>query len=339
MKKNQVEEINVIIKKTKLEKIGIFLKGTIKLILFLFVVAIIGSAFTLKKHQIFSDLEKTYVNWYDQEIFLTEEEKQKESVAIVDITGMIINDNMGYFEGTSSNTVLQILDEIKQDPNIKAVVLKMDSPGGTIIDSDKISQKISSLNPDKKIYALFENLAASGAYYIASYTDKIFAYDETITGSIGVIMEVPNFQELMDKVGVKMISISSGNMKAMGSPYGEFDEEKKAVFQELVDEAYEKFISIVASNRKIDLAEVKKLADGRIYSGKQALELKLIDSLGGLSALQKEIQDSHLGQANLIKFSVPKSPLEELMGPLGKIKNLLFSNYENKKIMMWYKYL
>lgn len=207
-----------------------------------------------------------------------------DKVAIIDMTGPIVHqsESSGFSSSTmiESKRILAILQEIQDDETIQSVVLRINSPGGAVVPSDEIYLKLRELQQTKTVITHIEDMAASGGYYIAVGTEKIYANPASITGSIGVIAQLPNASELLQKIGVEFRTIQSGNLKDMGSFARDFTPEEVAVFQSVVDEAYEQFVQAVADGRKMDTETVKKLADGRIYTGKQALDLQLIDGLG-----------------------------------------------------------
>ena len=318
--------ISIEIKKSKLESIGIVIRFMIRsLFVFLIIVMLFGISMGSQGFlpQKVSSYEKHYINWYGQTLnkkisTLNQEKTEEDVVLIISINGMIANKGMEMLEGTMSEDVLSILDIALEDSSIKAIILKINSPGGTVIDSEKIAQKVQEVKTVKPVYAILESIATSGGYYIASQASKIFAYNETLTGSIGVIMQIPNVADLMDKIGVKMYSMTSGPMKSMGSPYEEMTPEKREIFQALIDESYEGFLDRVSSGRNMEYKTVKEIADGRILSGKQAEKLGLIDSTGGIEAVKNELDLDNLGHLELIEFKLPKTPLEELLMPLGK---------------------
>ncbi|MBT4936688.1 signal peptide peptidase SppA, partial [Candidatus Peregrinibacteria bacterium] len=320
--------------KSKFEKFreifGIIFKSFLIFILaFAFISTATVTDFSFPSH------EANYSDWYGNIINLDIEDYKKENIAIIPINGMIINKNMGFLEGTTSETVLTMLHDVQMDETIQAVILQIDSPGGTVLDSEKIAEKITEVKKYKKVYALLESVAASGGYYIASQTDKIFSYKETLTGSIGVIMEIPNASKLMNTIGVDMISIHAGKNKTMGSPFSKLSDESRGIFQSLVDESYEGFIKRISDGRNMHIEDVRKIADGRVYSGIQALELGLLDSADGLSGLKEELKKEGLADANLIKFSLPRSPFEEILNPLG-MSIQSFLPQKTSKVMMFY---
>ncbi len=181
-----------------------------------------------------------------------------------------------------SRFVVAELRRFRQMPWIKAVVIRIDSPGGAVAPTQEIFEEIQKTKKKKPCIASLGSIAASGGYYIASACDKILANPGTMTGSIGVIMQLSNFEELMKKVGVKGVNIKSGANKDIGSPFQPLSQEGRDILQSLVDNVHGQFVAAVAKGRGMDEARVRKLADGRIYSGDQAKELGLIDQFGTL---------------------------------------------------------
>lgn len=173
------------------------------------------------------------------------------------------------------------LREAARDPGLKAVVIRLNSPGGTPAASQEIDNELQRLRKSGKVVvASMGDTAASGAYWIAAGADKIVANPGTITGSIGVFMETTNLEELYGKIGMDREIYKSGPYKDMGSTDRPVTPEERAIFQSMVDDIYDQFVEVVARGRQKDVAEVKKLADGRAYTGRQAKELGLVDQLG-----------------------------------------------------------
>jgi len=165
---------------------------------------------------------------------------------------------------------------------VKAVVLRIDSPGGGVAPSQEIYDAVTKLRATKPVVASLGGVAASGGYYIASACDAILANPGTLTGSIGVIMQLGNVQELLQKIGVQAEILKAGAYKDMGSPVRPLTDEERALFQQMIDSAHTRFINAVAGGRKMDEAKVRTIADGRVYSGEQARAIGLVDELGGL---------------------------------------------------------
>ncbi|MCM2675290.1 signal peptide peptidase SppA [Alkalicoccobacillus plakortidis] len=170
------------------------------------------------------------------------------------------------------------------DPNVDGIIIRVNTPGGGVLESAEIHDKIVEAQElrDTPVYISMGNMAASGGYYIAASADRIVASPNTITGSIGVIMESINFSELAENYGVKFNTIKSGEFKDIMSPYKEMSDEERDILQSMVDESYEEFVRIIAEGRQMDESTVRDIADGRIYSGNQALENGLVDDLGDL---------------------------------------------------------
>lgn len=203
------------------------------------------------------------------------------AVAIVRVEGVIVSGRAGPFDTSGaafSDTVVANVNRAKDDSDVKAIVLAVNSPGGGVVASDEIYHALSGV--EKPVVVVIGDLGASGGYYISMASDWIVANPNSLVGSIGVISEFPNAEGLMEKAGVDFVVITSGARKDFGSPYREMTEEEREYWQVIIDETYEGFVEIVAKGRGLTVDEVKPLADGGVYSGRQALELKLIDQLG-----------------------------------------------------------
>ncbi|TAN43031.1 MAG: signal peptide peptidase SppA [Nitrospirae bacterium] len=186
-----------------------------------------------------------------------------------------------------SKTAVNELKGYLKDKSIKAIVLRVDSPGGGVVAAQEIYAEVLRASAEKKIVVSMGALAASGGYYISAPATKIIANPGTITGSIGVIMEVPNIKGLMDKIGIKSEVIKSGRNKDLASVFRGIGTEERAILQGVMDDVHEQFIKAVADGRKMPVSKVKDFADGRVFSGKQALKLGLVDELGDLEAAIK----------------------------------------------------
>jgi protease-4 len=197
---------------------------------------------------------------------------EKPGIGLVEVKGMILD---------SRETVRQLRHFLKKD-DIKAVVLRVDSPGGVVAPSQEIYDEVRKFAAKKKIVVSMGSLAASGGYYISAPATLIYANPGTITASIGVIIKLSNIEALMDKIGIKATVIKTGKFKDSGSPVRELTAEDRAMFQSVIDSTHNQFIKAVASGRKLPEEEVRKIADGRVLSGEQALALKLVDRLGTL---------------------------------------------------------
>ena len=193
-------------------------------------------------------------------------------IALIRIEGPIID---------SKGTLDEMKDYVK-DTSIKAIVLRIDSPGGAVAPSQEIYEEVRKAIAKKKIIVSMGSVAASGGYYIASPATKIIANPGTLTGSIGVIMEIPNVEGLMNKIGVKTEVIKSGRHKDIASVFRGIGKEEREILQNVLDNVHEQFIAAVAEGRKMMRDDVKRIADGRIFTGEQALKIGLIDELGNL---------------------------------------------------------
>jgi protease-4 len=203
------------------------------------------------------------------------------AVAVIDINGEIVTGSSATLGATamvSSDDVLPLVEQAASDPDVKAILLRVNSPGGSVVASDQIYHALQGTG--KPIVVLMGELAASGAYYISMASQYIIANPNTLTGSIGVISSFPEASELLRKLGVTVSVIKSGETKDLGSLYRPMTEEEKALWQKVIDETYASFVDIVAAGRNLPAEKVRELADGRVYTGRQALALGLVDALG-----------------------------------------------------------
>ncbi|MDG1436647.1 MAG: signal peptide peptidase SppA [Rickettsiaceae bacterium] len=172
------------------------------------------------------------------------------------------------------------IDSLAKDKDIKAVIVHVNSPGGSVVGSEMLYNSLRKLSVEKPVVVVMESVAASGGYLAALAGDYVIAHNGTITGSIGVIMQTPEITKLAEKLGIKFNSFKSGELKANPNPMEELTEEAREATMDSIHDVYNYFIEIVAKRRKLKPKDVKILADGRIYSGRQALKLKLIDAIG-----------------------------------------------------------
>lgn len=221
-----------------------------------------------------------------------------------------------------SRFALAELRRFRQTSWIKAVVVRIDTPGGAVAPTQEIFQEIQRSKKKKPFIASMGSIAASGGYYIASACDKIVANPGTMTGSIGVIMQLNNVEELMKKIGVKGVNVKSGANKDIGSPFQPLSQEGREILQSLVDNVHSQFVAAVAKGRGMDEARVRKLADGRIYSGAQAKELGLVDQFGTLDdAIELAAKRAGLEAEPAVYYSRPEPERwweRIFMGVLGR---------------------
>ena len=218
----------------------------------------IGIAFLLLLNLLFPDLD------------LSTEDR----VALIRVEGVILD---------AQSTVTE-LKRFGENPSVKAIVLRIDSPGGGVVPSQEIYDAVQRVRNkhNKAVIASMGTVAASGGYYIAAATDRIIANPGTLTGSIGVIMETANVEGLLKKIGVEGIVVKSGKFKDVGSPLRKMTEEEQALLQSVMDDVHKQFIEAVAEGRALEPSTVQALADGRIFTGRQAKDAKLVDELGNL---------------------------------------------------------
>ena len=237
----------------------------------------------LKDMNVFSTLDESYLTQKKK----IRGENSTQKIQVVNVDGLIASNEVNEF-------VIKDLKKALEDPTVVGVILKVNSPGGSVYMSEKISKQIDKLKKaNKPVYTVMEELAASGGYYISASTDRIYASNETFTGSIGVIMSSYSLEGLFNKYGVKEQNITSGKMKDAGSTGKDMTDEQKQYFQALVDSAYTRFVKLVADGRNMSEADVKKLADGRVYDGAQAVENGLVDKIGDLDMAIDEMASEY----------------------------------------------
>jgi protease IV len=197
-----------------------------------------------------------------------------DKIALVKIEGLLV----------TSEHVVEELNAYTDDSSIKAIVLRIDSPGGGVVVSQEIYNAVKNARKEgKKVVASMGTVAASGGYYVAAAADRIVANPGTLTGSIGVKMEFANIEKLLEKIGVKGMVVKAGEYKDVGSPFRDMSEPEKKILQDVIDDVHSQFIKAVAEGRNMQEADVRTIADGRIFTGRQALDLKLVDQLGDLA--------------------------------------------------------
>lgn len=231
----------------------------------------------------------------------------KDHITVIRIEDVIFN---------SEKTVNRIID-CEKDDAVKAILLRIESPGGGVAPSQEIYEAVWHFrNKGKPVVASLGAVAASGAYYIACAADTIVANPGTLTGSIGVIFEFPAFRELMQKVGVELEVVKSGKFKDAGGPHRRLTEEERALFQGVINDTWDQFVGAVAEGRGLKTEAVKKLADGRVFTGRQALEAGLVDTLGTFEDA-KNITRALAGlpeSAEVYEFEEPRKFREWLLG-------------------------
>ena len=239
-----------------------------------------------------------------------------DAVAVMRLNGAITSGPEDYLtmRVITPERVADLLKQAAANPAIKAIVVSVNSPGGSVVASDEIYHAL--LEFEKPVVVWMSEMAASGGYYISCGGDHVFAHPGTLTGSIGVISQFFNAEGLMDKVGVDVVVIISGPSKDIGSPFREMTEEEQAIWEGIIDEVYDGFVEIVAQARGLPLEDVRELADGRVYTGQQALELGLVDEVGILDdAIAKAAELGGIeGEPRVIELKTTPSFLDVLYG-------------------------
>jgi len=238
----------------------------------------------------------------------------KDKVALIELKGVIIN---------SEDIVKQIKKYVKSSA-VKAIVVYVDSPGGGVSASEEIYQELKKAREKKPVVISMGSVAASGGYYVSLGASKIVANPGTITGSIGVIAQFPNLKKLLDKVGVEFEIIKSGKFKDSGNPYRGLTDEEKRYFQSVINDVYEQFVNHVVEERKMKRDDVLKIADGRVFTGKQAFEMGLVDTLGTLEDAIKIAGNlaGIKGEPKVVKERKKKPGILDLVFESKTIENL-----------------
>ena len=232
-------------------------------------------------------------------------------VLLLDISGMISSQEKDGIMPAPSliARVKEQLAKAAQDDEVKAIVLRINTPGGTVTASDIIYHELKTFKTSRKvpIVASIMDLGTSGGYYIAAAADAVLAHPSSVTGSIGVIMLTVNARGLLEKVGVEASAVTSGPRKDMGSPFRMMTAEERAIFQGLIDSFYQRFLNVVQEGRpQLQMEQIKKLADGRVYTGDQAKEAGLVDDIGYLEdAIELAKKKAKITDARVISYHRP----------------------------------
>jgi protease-4 len=245
-------------------------------------------------------------------------------VAVVEVEGIIGGDAA---RGLDTDGVIRVLGEYRDDPAVRAVVLRINSPGGVVAPTQEIFTAVRRLREAKKpVVASLGSVAASGGYYVAVAADRIYASPGTLTGSIGVVMQLANLEGLLKKVGVEYVVVKAGAYKDVGNMARAMTPEERRILQSLLDDVYDQFIGAVAEGRGLDPQAVRAFAEGRIYSGRQAQSLKMVDDLGGLEdAIEAAARMAGLPAKPKIIYPRRRFSLRELLrnelglGPVSRI--------------------
>jgi protease-4 len=258
-----------------------------------------------------------------------------DKIALIEVHGEIVGtDEEALGEGASAEELRSKLRQAANDDAVQAVILQVNSPGGSVVASDEIYRQVLQLRrAGKPVVASMGEVAASGGYFISAGADRVVANPSTITGSIGVILVLLNLEGATGKLGVEPVVFISGRLKDIGSPFRDMTEEERQILQRLLDESYERFVEVVAEGRHMDELAVRELADGRPISGFQAQRAGLVDRLGDLDTAIEEARNlAGVDSATVVEYRRPLSlgdllsqgffpgftdPIEELEGSVG----------------------
>ncbi|MCM3599227.1 signal peptide peptidase SppA [Robertmurraya korlensis] len=263
----------------------------------------------------FSNIESSWTEVFSatEEPFIEEvieEGNASKKIAVLEVNGAIqdTGDVTSFFQspGYNHSAFMENLEHVKEDKDVKGIILKVNSPGGGVVESAEIHDKLVEISEETKkpIYVSMGSMAASGGYYISAPADKIYASPETLTGSLGVIMQGVNYAGLAEKYGVEFVTIKSGEFKDIMSPSREMTEEEKNILQTMINNSYEGFVDVIATGRGLSEEEVRTIADGRIYDGRQAKEIGLIDDFGYFEDVTEAMKKNEkLAGAQVVSYS------------------------------------
>ena len=256
---------------------------------------------------------------------LTDKSTSQGDIAVINISGPIVGGGAGSSPWqpnyASAREIMNYINQARENQAVKAILLRVNSPGGSSAASDAIYQELKKFKQTgRPIVASMGSTAASGGYYVSCLADEIYANPATLTGSIGVIMQFQNLKGLYDKLGINHITLKSGKYKDIGSATRKMTEQEKQIMQEMVNEVYDRFVEVITEGRNLKESKVRELADGRIYNGEQAKKLNLIDQLGTYyDAVEAAAELAGIkGEPKLIKYGQP-SPLERLIGAVNNL--------------------
>lgn len=255
----------------------------------------------------------------DSEEVVTGKSSPQGKIAVIDVHGIILNENGGYSENADSTLICRHLKKAEKDPDVRAVILNLNTPGGEVTASDDIHSAIMRVKKTKPVVALMNSMAASGGYYAAVACDWIVASRLTMTGSIGVIISTYNYKGLLDKVGVQSEVYKSGKMKDMLNGARPRTPEEIALVQSLVDDCYSEFVRLVSAGRRIPVEKIRttEIGDGRIFHGSKALQLGLVDELGRMPeaiAKAEKLAKCPSGSLKIVRYKRNNSFLNFLFG-------------------------
>jgi protease-4 len=269
-----------------------------------------------------------------------------ENIAVINIDNMLVlkTEDPGMF-GVKQPSVKDYIDELdkaENDPNIKAIILKVNCPGGEVVASEKLARKVKEVSEKKPVVAYVETLGASGAYMVIAPANYIVAEKHSIVGSIGVRMDMLHYYGLMEKIGVNATVIKAGKYKDIGSPYRPMTPEEKEYLEKMINETYMDFVEWVAENRNMTINETLKVADGKIYSGSDAKKVGLVDMVGTEEdALNITAKIANISNPKVVEYD-PLKPVgvfgvaTDMAYNLGYGIGKAFSETEKSNIGMYY---
>ena len=247
-----------------------------------------------------------------------------QKIAVINVQGEIISGSEGFLgsaQAVSGNLVSQ-LEQARNDDSVTAVILRLNTPGGSVVGSDEVAREIAKVRrAGKTVVASMGEVAASGGYFIAAGANSIVANPSTITGSIGVIMVLLNLERAAGKIGVEPVVVKAGRLKDIGSPFRRMTPRERRIFQRLLNEAHDRFMNVVAEGRRMAMRRVRRIADGRILSGEQARDAGLVDRLGTFDdAVAEAKRLERLRQATVVEYERPFSFTDFFAG-VTRIRN------------------
>lgn len=244
-----------------------------------------------------------------------QDESTDNVIAVIDIKGVIASDASNSTDNPDMvDMILRKLKKAENDEAVKAIILRLDTPGGTVYDSDKIAKEIKRIDQEKPIITLMESSATSGGYFISAPTRKIIASETTLTGSIGVIVQVVELDGLYDKLGIKVITLTNtqGDVKTMQN-LDDPNSKDRNVMEQVLDDNFEEFIKVIMEGRGMKRADVLKIADGSIFSGTKAKELGLVDELGDFdTAVETAKEEAGIDKADILVYDTYIDPWNSL---------------------------
>jgi protease-4 len=237
-----------------------------------------------------------------------------DKIAVIDVEGQIVENGDPTTQAVAQELVAQ-LRQAGEDPFVRAVILRVNSPGGSVVASDEIYNQVLDLKrAGKPVVASFGEVAASGGYYVSAGASRIVSDPSSFTGSIGVILILVNLEEAAGNLGIEPIVVKSGRLKDIGSPFRDLTVEERGIFQAMIDESYERFVDVVAEGRHLPESEVRDLATGQPYTGQQALDAGLVDTLGGFDrAVQVAERLAEIDEASVVEYQT-RITLQQVFG-------------------------